>query len=260
MRALFFIFSLFFILSECSAASTPTIEENIAPQEKSVAAQDELDGFGDEFAQSDVYDPLSGYNRWMTSFNDTLYIYALRPIAKGYKKVLHEEIRKSIANFFTNLTFPVSFVNNVLQGKLYHAVTESARFSLNSTIGIGGLFDPAKSRFDIEPHKEDFGQTLGFYGVGGGVHIVLPLLGPSNARDLVSMYPDSLLKLIDYEERSYWTLTDTPIEYIGARSLESINTLSLNLENYEKMRADAVDLYPFLRDVYEQYRENQIKE
>lgn len=260
MRALFFLFSLLFVLSGCSAKSVPTAQEDAVTKEKSVTSQDELDGFGDEFAQKDVYDPLIGYNRWMTSFNDTLYIYALRPIASGYQSVLHEEIRKSVANFFKNLTFPISFVNNVLQGKLYYAITESARFSLNSTIGIGGLFDPAKSCFEIEPHKEDFGQTLGFYGVGGGVHIVLPLLGASNARDLVSMYPDSFLSLVDYEERSYWTLTDKPIEYIGARSFEGINTLSLNLENYEKMRADAVDLYPYLRDVYEQYRENQIKE
>lgn len=261
MRSLFFIFSFFIVLglSGCSAKSAPEAQE-VASKEKSTESKDEMDGFSDEFVQEEVYDPLGPYNRWMTSFNDTLYIYALRPVAKGYKSILHEEIRKSIENFFVNLTFPVSFVNNVLQGKFYYAITESARFSLNSTIGIGGLFDPAKSRFDIEPHREDFGQTLGFYGVGGGVHIVLPLLGPSNARDVVSMYPDSLLSLIDYEQRSHWTLTDKPIEYIGARSLENINVLSLNIENYEKMRKDAIDLYPFLRDVYEQYREKQIKE
>lgn len=260
MRTLFFIFSFFIVLglSGCGTKSAPEAKE-VVLKEKSKESE-ELDGFSDEFVQEEVYDPLGAYNRWMTGFNDTLYIYALRPVAKGYKSILHEEIRKSIENFFVNLTFPVSFVNNVLQGKFYYAITESARFSLNSTIGIGGLFDPAKSRFDIEPHREDFGQTLGFYGVGGGVHIVLPLLGPSNARDVVSMYPDSLLSLIDYEERSYWTLTDKPVEYIGARSLENINVLSLNIENYEKMRKDAIDLYPFLRDVYEQYREKQIKE
>lgn len=261
MKTLFFIFSCFIVFgfSECAAKSIPDAKET-ASKEKSIESEDELDGFADEFTPKEVYDPLVGYNRWMTSFNDTLYIYAFRPIAKGYKSIFHEEIRKSVANFFTNLTFPVSFVNNILQGKIYYALTEGARFSLNSTVGIGGLFDPAKSRFDIKPHREDFGQTLGFYGVKGGVHIVLPIFGPSNARDLVSMYPDSLLSLIDYEQRSYWTLTDTPAEYVGARTLESVNMLSLNLEQYEKMREDAVDLYPYLRDVYEQYRENQIKE
>lgn len=261
MRILFFIFYFFIILgfSGCSTKSIPEAKE-VASKEKSLESQDELDGFGDEFAQEEIYDPLGGYNRWMTSFNDTLYIYAIRPVTRGYRSIVHEEVRKSVANFFTNLTFPVSFVNNVLQGKFYYAATESARFSLNSTVGIGGLFDPAKSRFDIEPHREDFGQTLGFYGVGSGIHIVLPLLGASNARDFIGMYPDSFLTLVDYEQRSHWTLTDKPIEYIGAKSLENINALSLNLDKYEKMREDAIDLYPFLRDVYEQYRENQIKE
>lgn len=261
MRVLFFIFSFFIVFGfgGCSTKNTPEVKE-VASKEKASSDEEELDGFGDEFAQEDIYDPLSGYNRWMTNFNDTIYIYAFRPLARGYETILHEEIRKSVANFFINLTFPVSFVNNVLQGKIYHAMTEGARFSLNSTVGIGGLFDPAKGRFDIEPHREDFGQTLGFYGVGSGVHIVLPIFGPSNARDFISMYPDSFLSLVDYETRTHWTLTDRSIEYIGAKSLESINRLSLNLENYEKMRKDAIDLYPFLRDVYEQYRVNQIKE
>ncbi len=223
-------------------------------------ANDDIDDFSDEFKVKEVYDPFSGYNRFMTGFNDGAYEYVLKPVSKGYKVVLHVEIRESVRNFFNNLYFPMRFANNILQGKLLYASEESARFALNTTVGIAGLFNPAKSCFELQVHEEDFGQTLGFYGVSSGPHIVLPLLGPSNLRDAISLYPDSLLSPIDYSERSYWTLTDTWTEYLTAKSVENINYMSLNMDRYEKMRKDAVDLYPYLRDVYEQYRDNQIKE
>ncbi|MCK4776942.1 MAG: VacJ family lipoprotein, partial [Actinomycetia bacterium] len=127
-------------------------------------------------------------------------------------------------------------------------------------VGIFGLFDPAKTNYGFEPHEEDFGQTLGFYGVGSGPHIVLPLLGPSNLRDTVSLYPDALLSPIDYTERDYWTLTDTSAELLAVKSLEKINYTSLYMDKYDKLKEDAVDLYPYLRDVYEQYRDKQIEE
>ncbi|MDD5373191.1 MAG: VacJ family lipoprotein [Sulfurimonas sp.] len=224
------------------------------------AVNGDVEEFSDEFKTEEVYDPFSGYNRFMTGFNDGAYEYVLKPVSKGYKTVLHVEIRESVRNFFNNLYFPMRFANNILQGKLSYASEEGARFVLNTTVGIAGLFDPAKSCFELQAHEEDFGQTLGFYGVGSGPHIVLPLLGPSNLRDMISLYPDSLLSPIDYNERRYWTLTDTLAEYLEAKSLENINYMSLNMDRYEKMRKDAVDLYPYLRDVYEQYRNKQIKE
>lgn len=228
-------------------------------KEKNTSSSD-VDDFSDEFKVKEVYDPLSGYNRFMTGFNDGAYEYVLKPVSSGYKAVLHVEIRESVRNFFNNLYFPMRFANNIFQGKFSYASEESARFVLNTTVGIAGLFDPAKSCFELQVHEEDFGQTLGFYGVGSGPHIVLPLLGPSNLRDTISLYPDSLLSPIDYSKRRYWTLTDTLAEYLAAKSVENINYMSLNMDRYEKMRKDAVDLYPYLRDIYEQYRDNQIKE
>jgi len=254
---------LFIILnfSGCSSKDTLKPEETILLETKdSNNSSDELSGFSDEFEAEEIYDPLNGYNRWMTNFNDGAYEYLLKPVANGYKVVLHVEIRESIGNFFNNLYFPTRLANNILQGKLSNAAEESARFVLNTTVGIAGLFDPAKSYFELEAHEEDFGQTLGFYGVGGGVHIVLPLLGPSNIRDTISLYPDSLISIINYDERSYWTLTDTAAEYIGAKVLEEVNYTSLNMQKYDKMKKDAVDLYPYLRDMYEQYRKKQIEE
>ncbi|MFA7355233.1 MAG: VacJ family lipoprotein [Sulfurimonadaceae bacterium] len=221
---------------------------------------DELEGFGDEFEVEELCDPFNGYNRAMTIFNDRLYEYVLKPVAKGYKYVLHVEARESIRNFFNNLYFPMRFVNNTLQGKFYYASEETGRFVINTTIGILGLFDPAKVHFNLDAHDEDFGQTLGFYGVGSGPHIVLPLFGPSNLRDFISLYPDALLSPIDYAERSYWSLTDTWPEYLGVKAFEKVNYISLDMDKYEKMKRDAVDLYPYFRDIYEQYRKKQIEE
>lgn len=244
------------MLSGCSSKSIQTPEKVVIQQ----SHDDELDSFLDEMEVEEICDPFSGYNRAMTSFNDGAYEYVLKPVTTRYSNVLHVEIRRSIDNFFENIYTPVSFVNNILQGKLKYAAQEGARFVLNTTVGIVGLFDPAKSYFKIEAHKEDFGQTLGFYGVGSGPHIVLPLFGPSNLRDLAGMYPDSFVTFIDYTQRSHWTLTDTSAEYIGAKSLEHLNYISLNKEMYEKMREDAVDLYPYLRDIYEQRRNRLIEE
>lgn len=221
----------------------------------------ELAGFVDEFEEKEIYDPLAPYNRFMTDFNDKAYMYVIKPVAKGYQTVLHVEIRESISNFFHNLYFPMRFVNNLLQVKFHNAAEEGARFVINSTVGVLGLFDVAKKYCSLEPHDEDFGQTLGFYGVGSGVHIVLPLLGPSNLRDLVGMYPDSYLSPFYYtDDKSYDTLTDTVAGYMGAKTLEKVNYVSLNIEWYDDIKKDAVDLYPYLRDMYEQYRDKKIKE
>lgn len=221
---------------------------------------EELDGFEDELEVKEIYDPLSGYNRIMTNVNDVAYVRVLKPVANGYRYLIHEEVRISIENFFHNIYYPIRVVNNLLQGKFYNAYEESSRFVINTTVGALGLFDIAKSRFNIQAHNEDFGQTLGFYGVKSGPHIVLPLLGPSNLRDALSLYPDSLLNVVDTKERSHWTLTDTSTEFLAVKSLEKINYISLHMSEYEKLKADAVDLYPYLRDVYEQHRIKQIEE
>lgn len=252
---LVFLISITFSFSGCSLKDIKQPSEIVHSREDELLSE-----FESELKVEEIYDPFGGYNRIMTSFNDGVYEYFLKPVSKGYKAVVHEEIRISVGNFFNNIYFPHRFVNNLLQGKFKNASEETGRFVINTTVGLLGLFDPAKSYFNLVEHKEDFGQTLGFYGVGSGPHIVLPLLGPSNLRDALSLYPDSLLSPIDYDERSYWTLTDTWLEYTAARTYEYVNENSLDIERYQEMKKDAVDLYPFLRDIYEQYRDNQIKE
>jgi len=219
-----------------------------------------LEEFEEELIIEQKSDPFSGYNRVMTHFNDGLFEYVLAPVARGYKKVVHKEVRSSVGKFFHNILYPIRLVNNLLQGKIKNSTEETGRFVINTTIGVLGLFDPAKSYFNLEAHNEDFGQTLGFYGVGAGPHIVLPFLGPSNLRDALSLYPDSLVDPVDYNDERSYNLTNNYGESLFLKAYSKVNYVSLHDGEYEKLKKDAVDLYPFLRDVYEQYREKQIKE
>ena len=247
--------------------------------EAEVAAEtdtEEEDGFDDEFEEEfgssgeEVFDPLSGYNGVMTEFNDGFYVYFVDPVARGYRWVLPDGARRGVNRFFHNLFFPIRFVNNVLQLKVKNAGEEFLRFVLNSTIGIFGIWDPAKEWFDLESHEEDFGQTLGYYGVGGGFHVVLPFLGPSNVRDMFSLYPDMQMDPVSYVEKRPYNFPKKEGEYLGVSRqtiqqaeltlLKTINRESLRIGQYENLKKDAIELYPFLRDVYEQNRAKLIKE
>jgi len=223
----------------------------------------EDDAFGDEFSDNkerELFDPLSGYNRVMTSFNDTLYVYVLDPVLlKGYNYI-PEPVRVSVNNFFDNLYFPVSVTNNILQLKFKNTGTESLRFVINSTLGVLGLFDPALSWFGLEEHQEDFGQTLGYYGVGGGFHIVLPFFGPTNLRDLTGDFIDFYVNPIYYVDIRKYNLLQNSYQSWGVITYKKFNKISLYTKEYENVRQDALDLYPFMRDLYEQNRQKQIEE
>jgi len=220
----------------------------------STAFAQSLNEFEAEFRETTLVknDSLEGYNRTMTSFNDTLYMYALIPVAKGYASVVPEPARNSIDNVFYNLLFPVRFINALFQGEATKSADELFRFVINTTVGIGGLFEVAGTHFDIPTHKEDFGQTLGVYGVGSGPHIVWPLLGPSNVRDTLGMVGDWVASPTTYIKGD----TDA----LAVKGVYRLNTLSQTYPQYEALRKDALDLYPLLRDYYERYRQLQIQE
>lgn len=257
---LLYLFLTLIIFTGCNSKYILHPSNDVVLTEQEVVDDELFDDFEDETEIEEIYDPLNGYNRVMTTFNDDLLVHVFTPVSKAYNAVVHYEIRDSVSNFFKNLYYPPRVVNNLLQGKFVNSFEETERFVINTTVGVLGFFDPAKSYFEIEAHNEDFGQTLGFYGVGSGPHIVLPLFGPSNLRDVFGMLPDSYLSPIDYADREWFTLTDNWVEYLGARSYEETNKFSLNMQRYEEAKKDAVDLYPYLRDVYEQYRDNKIKE
>lgn len=210
--------------------------------------------------KSDVFDPLSGYNSFMTSFNNSFYDYVLKPTATGYSYVVPEMARNGVSNFFTNLFFPIRFVNNLLQFKFQNALEESERFVLNSTMGILGFKDVAGEELHIKAHDEDLGQTLGHYGVGSGFHIVLPILGPSNARDVVGLVGDTWLNPVAYIESRNVNMLDNTTQAVIATGFYTVNQASIHGHEYESIRKDAIELYPFLRDLYESRRTKLISE
>ena len=134
--------------------------------------------------EDDVNDPLESVNRVIFGFNEIVYEFLLTPVATTYNTVLHETVRSGVSNAIDNISSPVTLVNDILQFELDRALTTIARFVVNTIAGIGGIADVASS-IGLEEHSEDFGQTLGSYGVGEGLYLVLPLLGPSNPRDAI---------------------------------------------------------------------------
>jgi len=218
------------------------------------------DEFNDDEVTKSIIDPLSSYNEFMTGVNDYFYISALKPVAKGYNYAFSHEVRLSLNNFFDNLYSPISILNNLLQFEVADATEELARFVVNSTIGIVGLFDPARTNFNLEAHPEDFGQTLGVWGVGSGFHIVLPILGPSNLRDTVGLFADYYVNPLNRIESRGHNMVSTDLESLGISVSKSLNVALQHREEYKSMKKDAIDLYPFLRDIYEQHRKNAIGE
>jgi len=226
-----------------------------------LANEDEfLDEFEDEMETKEVFDPFGPINRVTTIVNDKLYFYILKPIATGYKYIIPEFIRYKVNNFFDNSAYPIRIVNNLIQQKYAHSIEETERFIINSTIGVFGLFDPADSYFGLKEHKEDFGQSLGYYGVPSGPHIVLPLFGPSNFRDIIGTMPDSLLQSTNYISGRFYNLPKNTSSAIAIKAYKTINGTSINGEEYEELKQSAIDLYPFLRDIYEQHRDTLIDE
>jgi len=259
MRYIITTFLILFLFSGCSTKDINT--NSIKNTNVEFDSEDEfLEEFEQEMQIEEIADPLSGYNRAMTSFNDGAYEYVLSPISNGYRTIVHKEIRNSVGNFFHNILYPLRLINNLLQAKFKNSAEETGRFVINSTVGIFGLFDPAKSYFGLEEHNEDFGQTLGVYGIGAGPHIVLPLFGPSNLRDTFSMIPNYLVNPLDYYEDRGYNLTSNVKESIYVKTFETINKTSLNGKQYEMIKKDAIDLYPYLRDMYEQRRLKEIEE
>ena len=278
------IFTFFVIISFLihPLMSNPVSAQGKSPESVQMLSETETDedfedeefddGFEDEFenAEEEIFDPLSGYNSVMTEINDGFYVYVLDPVARGYRWIMPDPARRGVKNFFHNLLFPIRFVNNALQLKPINAGEEMFRFIINSTVGIFGIWDPAKEWFGVEAHEEDFGQTLGYYGVGGGFHIVLPFLGPSNLRDMFSLYPDMQMDPVYYvdnrpynfpmKEGEYLGLSRQTIQQTNLLLLKTVNRESLRIGQYENLKKDAIELYPFLRDVYEQNRAKLIEE
>ena len=243
------------INSEPATLATP--ENNATPENSSDESDFGFDEFEAEFESFKVNDPLSGYNKMMTRFNVALYTYALRPIAKGYEFVIPEFARVGIKNFASYINMPIRFLGNVLQLKFKEAGTELKRFGVNTIFGFFGLIDAA-SKAQIPLHHADFGLVLAHWGVGGGFHFVLPVLGPSNLRDTLSIpvnwYASPITYAATYDSSAWINWLS-----VGITSFVMINEASLNTPTLDEIFYKTPNLYPFLRDAYEKRRMEMAK-
>lgn len=222
------------------------------PQQK---AADEFEAFADEFGASENptrgFDPLEPYNRFMFRVNDSLYVWALKPVARAYGAVVPAGIRRAVKRVFGNAEFPIYVTNNLLQGDFADAGANITRFGINTTLGLAGTFDAADTCLGLKRQPEDFGQTLGRYGVNPGPPLVLPVMGMSNCRDAVGKVPDGMLNPVNYADSPYDTM---------CRMLKMVNMLSLNWQFYDELKEEALDEYVYLRDLYRQNREKKLEE
>ena len=219
---------------------------------------------GEDFANvpvQKVNDPLQRLNRTVFRFNDGLTTYALRPIAYRYAIIVPRPVRTGISNFFDNIQFPVRFANSVLQGKLTRSAQEVGKFVFNSTFGVGGLIrvsDHVSGLANVP--AEDFGQTLGVWGFPPGPYIVIPVLGPSDCRDLAGFAGDYVMSPLNW-----YTLGIIHYEFIGnavgiaLTGTRFVNALPKSVETYDQMKSAAVDPYIAVRDAYLSYRSAQMK-
>ncbi len=199
------------------------------------------------------YDPWEPFNERMFDVNIKLDRWVLKPVAKAYNFITPDELQIMISNGFDNISFPPRFVNSLLQGKLKGASREIARFLINSTIGVGGLFDPAKDVFGLVKSREDFGQTLGFYGVGPGPFLIVPLMEPMTVRDGVGKAVDSAMDPLAYYLPFFW-------DRLGMKIGDTVNERSLNLDLFQGFEESVIDLYSAVRHGYLQRREKLIRE
>jgi phospholipid-binding lipoprotein MlaA len=199
--------------------------------------------------RAQVSDPLEGVNRAIFQFNDAVDRAVVRPVAEGYVKIVPSLVRRGVTNVFGNISDAFSAVNNLLQGKREPLGNDLGRVLVNSTFGLGGIFDIA-AEAGVEKYGEDFGQTLGYWGLGPGPYLVLPIFGPSDVRDAVGLGIQGYFDPVRFvePESAMWGLT----------ALRAIDTRAGLLGAEDLVSGAALDKYTFLRSAYLQRRKNQV--
>lgn len=259
--------------------STESLETAATPPEQDIGEEPaEEDEFFDPFAVQEEgqavleeYDPWQPYNEVVFEFNYRLDKYVFKPLAQGYDFVVPDAAQRGVSNAFHNVRFAPRFFNNVFQGKFKGAGLEVSRFLINTTIGIGGLFDPAEDLFGLTTPDEDFGQTLGYYGVGPGPYVLIPFFPqPFTVRDAVGFVVDLgldpwnylVLPFVEVESWPQVVTDDSTALWLnwGLRGVDLLNARSLNLETFQGVEEAAIDLYGAVRNGYLQRRVKAIQE
>jgi phospholipid-binding lipoprotein MlaA len=199
-------------------------------------------------AKRDPRDPWERVNRTTFKVNTALDHAIARPVARGYQKVVPAPVRTSVSNFMDNLFYPVTMANDLLQLKFKGFGQDTGRFLLNTTVGVGGLFDPA-SKVGLQKNDEDLGQTFGYWGIKAGPYIMIPILGPSDLRDGIGRVGDGFLSPLSYVDNNY-------IRY-GIYGVDVLD-IRYRLLPQDRLLDEAYDPYAFLRNAYLQRRDYQV--
>ena len=263
------------VQTQMSSDAKPVAAQTQAPASSPPAAaqsDDTHDPFATAYEGADEeYDPLESMNTGIFEFNRQMDRFVLKPVAKGYNFIMPDMVQVGVSNFFYNIRFAPRFLNNVFQGKVRGAGIELGRFLVNSTVGVAGFFDVAK-KIDLVTPEEDFGQTLGFYGVKPGPYLIVPFLPPFTARDFVGYVGDIFLNPINWlvapiievdgvpSAIAHKNRTTTSIVQIGSRVGEIVNERSRNLEKFQGVEEATLDLYSAVRNAYLQKRAQAIRE
>lgn len=200
-------------------------------------------------SNAEVSDPLESVNRAIYGFNRFLDKIIIKPAAKTYRFVLPKPVRKGIRNALENLTEPLNLLNSTLQGDKKQAYTSFWRFAVNSTFGLAGTIDVAEYA-GLEYRKEDFGQTLGYYGTGSGPYLMLPILGPSNTRDIFGRVVDSVTDPFNYAHEDFVIVRTITSGIDGREEL---------LDVLDEIDRVSLDPYAATRSLYAQRRASLIK-
>ena len=203
---------------------------------------------------------FEGTSRAIFKFNMALDDAVIGPLAKGYNK-LPDPVRKGTNNFTSNIGTLLSIPNNILQGNFKQLGQSIGSFALNTSVGIFGFLNPAE-KIGLTPHKEDVGQTLGSYGVGPGCYFVLPVLGPTTARDALGMVADTFVDPfahVTIREKELLSSSGTSLDYYSVKSTGAVDFRAKNDKNFESLEKNSIDLYSSLKSVYLQDRNNKIQ-
>ncbi len=243
------------VVVAAAAATDPAPGSDAAPQAADRSPLDEGMAQAREGAEADPeeYDPWEGFNERMFEFNRRLDKYILKPVARGYNFITPDEIQIMVSNGFDNISFVPRFVNSLLQGKFRGAGREISRFLINSTAGVGGLFDPAKDVFGILKSREDFGQTLCTWGTGSGPYVIVPFLEPLTVRDGVGKAVDGAMDPLAYVLPFFW-------DRLGMKVGDIVNERSLNLDLFQGFEESVIDMYSAVRHAYLQRRARLCRE
>ena len=199
-------------------------------------------------------------SRAIFKFNMALDDVILEPLAKGYNK-LPSPIRTGTSNFTSNIGTLLSIPNNVLQGNFKQLGHSVGSFTINTTVGILGFLNPAE-RLGLKPHQEDVGQTLGSYGIGPGCYFVLPILGPTTARDSIGLIADTFVDPfahVTLREKELFSASGNSLDYYSVKATDAVDFRASNDKNLESLEKNSIDLYSSLKSIYLQDRENKIK-